>query len=105
MEPKALGGVTSLERPDWIGGHRGSRWDIGQRAPVRSGEPQRGVRRPGDVVAVLVHRTVMAPAEQDEIREGRRPSLGPVMHVMPLSDPDLAAREATGPIAMAQSPA
>ena len=102
---KALGGVTSLERPDWIGGHRGSRRDVGQRAPVRSDEPQRAVRRPGDAVPVLVNRAVMAPAEQDEIREGRRPSLGPVMHVMPLSNPYRAAGEATAPIAMAQRPA
>ena len=47
----------------------------------------------------------MAPAEQDEIRESRQPSLGPVMHVMGLAAAYLAAGEATGPIAMAQSPA
>ncbi len=104
VETKTIGGVTSLKRPDRIRGHCGCWRDVGQRAPVRSGEPQRAVRRSRDAIAFLVNRAVMAPAEQNEIRENRRPSLGPVMQVMPLSDAYLAARETTGPIAMTKSP-
>ena len=104
VEPKAVGRVASLERPDRIRRHRWSWRDIGQRAPVGSGEPKRAVLRALDAVAFLVNRAVMAPAEQDEIRQRRRPSLGPVMHVMGLAAAYLAAREATGPITMAQSP-
>jgi hypothetical protein len=68
VEAQAIGGVTSLERSDRIRGHRGSWRDVGQRAPVRSGEPQRAVRPARDAIALLVNRAVMAPAEQDEIR-------------------------------------
>ena len=104
VEPKAIGGVTSLERSGRVRGHRGSRRDIGQRAPVGSGEPQRPVLRARDAIALLVNRPVVAPAQQDEIRQRRRPALRPVLHVMPLPGANPAAREATGPITMLQRP-
>ena len=103
VESKAIGRVLSLERPDRIRRHRGSRRDVRQRAPVGPDELECAIRRAGDAIALLVNCAMMAPAEQNEIREGRRPPLGPVMQVMPLPDAYVAAREATGPIAMAQS--
>jgi hypothetical protein len=102
VEPKAIGGVMSLERRDRIRGHRGSRRDPRQRAPVRSRESKRTVLRARHARAFLVKRAVMAAAQEEEIRQGRGPTLGPVLHVMPLPHADLAAREATRPIAMAE---
>jgi hypothetical protein len=104
VEPTTIGGVASLDRPDRIRGHRRSRRDVGQRAPVGSGEPKRPILRALDAVALLVNRAVMAPAQQDEIRQRRRPALGPVLHVVGLATAHLATREATGPIAVTQSP-
>ena len=104
MEAEAIRGVPSLERPGRIRRHHRSRRDVGQRTSIRPGELERAVRGGRDAIALLVNRAVMAPAEQHQVRQGRRPSLGPVVHVMPLPDAYVAAREATGSIAMAQSP-
>ena len=53
-----------------------------------------------DLVALLVHRAVVPPAEQREICERRRAALRPVMEMMPLGEADPAAREATTSVPM-----
>src|SRR5262245_44376004 len=54
------------------------------------------------LIALLVDRAVMAPAEQDQIRQRGRTTASPMLHVVALGDAHAAAREATGRIAMVQ---
>jgi hypothetical protein len=50
-------------------------------------ELQRAVGLPSDLIALFVHRTVMPPTEQREIRERRRAAGRPMTDVMALADP------------------
>ena len=43
---------------------------------------------------------MVAPAEHDEVRERRRPALGPVANVMTLTEAPVTARKATSVVAM-----
>ena len=53
-----------------------------------------------DRVADLMNKAMVAPAEHGEVRERRRPSLGPVANVMPLSEAHETARKTTTVVAM-----
>ena len=70
-----------------IGGHPRRRRDIGQHSSVRSPELQRAVGLAGDLIALFVHRAVMPPTEQREIRERRGAAGRPMTDVMPLAEP------------------
>jgi hypothetical protein len=53
-----------------------------------------------DLVALLVNRAVMPATEQREIRQRGRAPLRPVTDVMPLPEPDSAARETTAAVSV-----
>ena len=76
--------------------------DLGQRTPIGTLESERVVRGARDAVALFMDRAVMAPAEEDEVRQRGWTALSPVAYVMPLADPHLAAREPAGPVPMEQ---
>ena len=102
VQVKAPHVVTRPQRLDGIFGYRGGWRHLRQRSAIGAQEPQRAVRLPRDLVALLVHCSMMPPTEQEEIRQGGGPALRPVAHVMPLADPHVAAREATRPVPMLQ---
>jgi len=90
-------GAEGLKR---VGGHPRRRRDVGQHSSVRPPELQRTVGLSGDVITLFVHRAVMPATEQREIRERRRAAGRPMTDVMPLRNPQSAAREATVAIPM-----
>ena len=100
MEPDPLRLVPRLERPHGIEGHRCRRWHVGQRPAIRSPELERAVGQSLNLVALLVHRAVMATTEHREIRQRGRAARRPVTHVMSLPDQHPAAREAAAPVPM-----
>ena len=104
VETQALRGVLLPERVHWISAHRDGRRHLGQGPAVRPSELERPVGRPRDLVALLVHRAVVPPAEQREVRERRRAALRPVLEMMPLSEPHPAPREAAAVIPVLESP-
>ena len=85
--------------------HCRRRRNIGQWRAVRPPETQFTVRTSLYLVALLVHRTVMPPTEEREIRERRRAALGPVAEMMSLPEADAAAREAAAPVPMMEGAA
>ena len=99
-EPKALRGVTGQEQGDGIPVASWRRRHLGERTAVRLPEAECAVGLARRLIALFVHRAVMPPAEQREIRELRRAALGPVMKMMGLNDPDSAPGKAAGPVSM-----
>jgi len=71
---------------------------------VRRAELQRAIAQVLDLKALLVNRTMVATTQQDEVGEGRRPSLGPVLDVMRLAERQVTAREAATVVSIAQRP-
>ena len=73
-----------------------------QRPPVGPQERHRpaGVHPHAEVL--LVHRPVVPPAQQHEVRERRLPAVGPVPDVVRIAAPGRAAREAALPVARGQ---
>ena len=69
-----------------------------------SPEPELVIVESLDLIALLVDRPMMPPAQQREIRQRRGPALGPVPDVMALRDAHAAAREPTAAVAMLQRP-
>jgi hypothetical protein len=67
VDANAVRVVTRAESRDGITGH-GGRWrHLGQRAAVRSPEPERPVGPALDLEALLVHRPVMPAAQHREV--------------------------------------
>jgi hypothetical protein len=96
--------VPRPQRPNRIGRDRRRRRHVRQQAAVRPPELERPVEQSLDLVALLVHRPMMAATQYRQVRQGRRAALRPVAHVMPLADSDVAAREAAAPVPMLQRP-
>ena len=63
MEIEALRGVLGSNRSGWIGGHRRRRRHLRQWAAVRAPELEGPVSPALELIALLVHRAVMSPAE------------------------------------------
>jgi hypothetical protein len=61
---------------------------------VRPAKLELAILESRDLKALLVNRTMVATAQQDEVGEGRRPSLSPVLDMMRLAERQVAAREA-----------
>jgi hypothetical protein len=97
-------GVLRSDHSRRIGGHYWRRWYVGQRAAIGSPKLKGPVGPTFDPIALLVHGAMMPATEERQIREFRRAPMGPVPHVMPLGDPDIAAREAAGLVSMLQRP-
>jgi len=102
VEAKAVRVVTSAESLDGITDHSGSRRHLRQRVAVRPPEPKSPVGPARDLVALLVHRSVMPAAEQGEVGECGRAPVGPVAEVMPLGEAQAAPREAAALIPMVE---
>ena len=63
MEPEPLRGVLGPERPDRIGGHRRRRRHLGQQPTVWPPKLERAVGPGDNLVALLMHRPVMAATQ------------------------------------------
>ena len=85
VEAKTLCVVPLSEGLARISGHRSGRRDIRQDPTVRLPEPERAAGLSIDLVALLVHRAVVPPTEQREVRQRGRAALRPMPHVMPLA--------------------
>ena len=97
MQAEPLRVVLFAKRLDRIGGHGGHRRNLGQQLAVRSAELQRAVGLSIDLIALLVHRTVMAATEQREVRERGWAALRPMMKVMALSERQPCSPESGSP--------
>jgi hypothetical protein len=97
--------VPRSKNLDGIARDLASRRNVGHEVAVRTVESQLAVGPSLHLVTVLVHRTVVARAEQGEIRECGGATLGPVADVMALAEPEPAAREATAAVAVVEYPA
>lgn len=100
VEAKSQRGILRVQRMNRIRGHRGRRRHLREGAAIRPPELERAVGPSRDPVALFVDRVVMAAAQEDQVAERGRAALGPVTHVMTLSDPYMTAREATAPVPM-----
>jgi hypothetical protein len=100
VKAKALGVVAGSEDRDRISGSCRGRRHLGERPTIRALELEGPVGLTRHLIALLVHRAVVPPAEQREVRERRGPALRPVVEMMPLGDANPAAREAAAPISM-----
>jgi hypothetical protein len=63
MKPEPLRGVLHPQRPDRIGRHRRWRRHLGQQPTVRASELERPVGHSLELIALLVHRPVMAATQ------------------------------------------
>ena len=72
---------------------------------VRPAELELAILESRDLKALLVNRTMVATAQQDEIGEGGRPALGPMLNVMRLAERQVTAREAATVVSIGQRPA
>ena len=93
VDVEPLGDVRGTQRFDWVRGHDRWGWHSGQLPTVRTPEPQSAVGLPSHPVAVFVHGAVVSAADQYEIGQDGRPTVGPMAKVVALSDPHAAARE------------
>jgi hypothetical protein len=71
-------------------------------ATIRAAEAKLTLGLSIDQIALLVDGTVMAAAEQYEVRECRRATLGPVLDVVALAEVAVAARKAAIAVSMQQ---
>jgi hypothetical protein len=99
---EAVRRVPDAHRLDRIEGKQRRRRHRGQRPPVGPAELEVAVGSARHLVALLVHRPVMAAAEEYEVRQRRGAARGPVLHVMALYNPGVAAREAARRVPMEQ---
>jgi hypothetical protein len=68
MQLEPLRDALRAERARRIGGHRRRRGHVGQDAAIRAPEREAPVGESLDLVALLVHRPVMATAEERQVR-------------------------------------
>jgi len=104
VQGKPIRIVSRSQNLHGIAAHLRSRRDLGQEPPVRPAEPKLAIRLSIELIALLVDRAMVAAAEQSEIRERGGAALRPVMDVMPLPDPNAAARKATATVPMVERP-
>ena len=69
----------------------GLRWDRGEQPAVRPEEPRFPVRVDLEGEPLFVHRPVVMPAEEHEVVEPRRPTVGPMADVMSVAVASCAA--------------
>jgi hypothetical protein len=87
-----------------IAEHLGRRRDLGQNPAVRAPEAKLAVRLSIDLVGLLMDGAMVSATEQGEIRQRGGAALRPVSDVVPLAEPNPAAREAAAAIPMVQRP-
>ena len=102
VETKPLRVVLRPESTDRIRGDRRRRWHLGQEPAVRPLEPEGAVGPARDLIALLVHRTVVPATEEGEVRERGGAALRPVAEMVSLGEADAAAREAATAIAVVE---
>ena len=86
MQAEPLRVVLRAERLDRIGGNRGRGRDVGEQLAVRTPELQRAIGLSIDLIALLVHRAVMSPTEQREVRQRGWAALRPMTEVKLVHD-------------------
>ena len=92
--------VLRSDGVDGICRHGSRRWHVGQHSPVRPPEAQLTVALSLDLIALLVHCSMMSPTQHREIRQLCRSAMCPVPNVMTLSERQATAGEATAFVAM-----
>jgi hypothetical protein len=103
VEVEPLCVVLGSKGLDRIGGQCDWRRDLGQRPAIGPPEPERAVRLPIDLIALLVNRAMVPATQHGEVRERGRPTLRPMLDVMPLAEREPAAREAAAVIPVMES--
>jgi hypothetical protein len=96
--------VACSEFADGIAGQLRWRRDLGQQPSIRPAEPELAVRLSVELVALFVDGAVMSATEEREIRERRRPSVGPVTDVVALTEANPATREAAAAVTVVKGP-
>ena len=85
MEAESLHLVPRPECLHRISGHRDGRRHLGEEPAVWPPELERAIGHSLDLVTLLVHRAMMPPTEQREVRQRREAAVGPVPHMMSLA--------------------
>jgi hypothetical protein len=104
VQDKPLRIVPRSQDLHGIAEHLGRSRDLGQDPAVGATEPKLAVRLSIELVALLVDRAVVPATEQGEVRQRGRAALRPVADVMPLAEPDPAAREAAPAVSVVKRP-
>ena len=104
VETEALSFVSCSHALHRIAGHARRRRDIRQGPAIRTTELKLAVRPPIDLITLLMDGAMMPAAQQGEVRERGRASLGPMTDVVALADAHCAAREAAAPVTVEQRP-
>jgi hypothetical protein len=102
VDPQPL---RRVPRSQDVHGFVSQRWrsrDFRQRAAVRASESELAVGQSLHLITLFVHRAMMSPTEQRQVRERGRPAVCPVANVMALAERKAAAREAATPIAVVE---
>ena len=100
IQVETAGLVLRSQRVDGIGRNRGSGRRLGQEPAVRSKELKIAVRPPDHAEALFMDGAMVPATERGQVRERRRPALGPVANVMTLTEAPVTARKATSVVAM-----
>jgi hypothetical protein len=96
--------VPRSEDLDGIAGQLARGRHLGEELTARPPEAELATDVSIELVALLVDGAVVPAAEQGEVREGRRASLGPVTNVMALAELDATAREAAAVVPVVERP-
>src|SRR5438093_374265 len=102
VDPKPLRRVPRSQNVGGIVRHVWRRRDFGQWPAVRAQESQFAVGQSLHLITLLVHRAMVAPTEQRQVRERGRAALRPVANVMALAEREAAAREAATFVAVVE---
>jgi len=92
--------VLVPDRSGGGGGNRRRRGHIGKQLAIRSPELEAAFRPGRHPIALLVDRSVVTTAEQDEVGQARRATVRPVTYVMAFNDACLTARKPATPVAV-----
>ena len=104
MQAKSLRVVPRSEDLRGVVGYLRGRRNLGQRPAVRATEAKLAVGLSIELVALLVDGAVAPATEQGEIRQRGGAALRSVTDVVPLPDPNPAAREAAAAVPVVQRP-
>jgi hypothetical protein len=81
-------------------GRRGWWWNVVDRLAIRPPEPQLTVRVSIDLEPFLMHRAMVSPTQQHQVRERRGSTSRPVMDVVALTETYATAWEAAATVAV-----
>jgi len=96
--------INGSQRRDHVSGDSREHRGIQQGLSVRPPKTERSIHLSRESIPILVDRTMMAPAQDHQIRECGRTAVRPVLDVMPLADGYMASGEPAVSIPMPECP-